>query len=612
MIHSINPKKHEGTLFQNGDPRVTIVIPVYNGSNYVEGAINSALEQTYKNVEVLVVNDGSNDDGATARICKTFGNKIVYIEQKNQGVAGAMNTALENMTGDLFCWLSHDDEHLPDKTQKQIDFLRSLGRGDIMLFGNYFLMDDHGEVWHESQMDKNLLTKKPSIALLRGMINGCTLMIPTHILRKHLPFKTDLRFTQDYEMWDRLREDGEFLFMSETLVKYRIHPGQDTNNPQANVEGDSLWIWMMDRRSDTEKVMLSGSRKKYYSELYDFLDKTPYTRATEHALGQTKKADDNTKVSIVIPFYNEPELTCRAIVSALDQTHPHIEIIAVNDGSTEDISKIRTLASKHDHVTIVDIENGGVGNARNIGMKNSTGEYIAFLDSDDVFLPYKVSNQLSAMMDKGYMFSHTSYHVEYPKGRAGLGVIHSGKQHGNLYPDLIRSCSISTPTVMFHRLFIAMGLAFPTASNLGEDIETWLWVAARYPILGIDEPLSIITWRDDSAALNLSKGIEGLTAIMKAMYRHPIHRKEEKAIKSLSVGLMELSKMRAAAASHPLADKAERVVSLDTIRVAYSKNEPSKKELKALKNSKKPIVIEVGTQGEPNEKDPYVIKVSSR
>jgi len=116
---------------------------------------------------VLVVNDGSNDDGATAKICKTFNDSIVYVEQENQGVAGAMNTALEHMTGDLFCWLSHDDEHLPDKTQKQVDFLRALGRGDIMLFGNYFLMDDNGKVWHESQMDQKLLMRQPSIALLR-------------------------------------------------------------------------------------------------------------------------------------------------------------------------------------------------------------------------------------------------------------------------------------------------------------------------------------------------------------------------------------------------------------------------------------------------------------
>jgi len=95
---------------------------------------------------------------------------------------------------------------------------------------------------------------------------------------------------------------------------------------------------------------------------------------------------------------------------------------------------------------------------------------------------------------------------------------------------------------------------------------------------------------------------------MKAMYRHPLHRKEKKAIKSLSEGLSELSKMRAAAASHPLADKAERIVSLDTIRVAYGTAEKPKTK----KKSGKPIVIEVGANGEPNAQNPYVIQVSTR
>ena len=206
-------------LFEYGDPKVSIVIPVYNGANFVANAIESALSQTYKNIEIVVVNDGSNDDGETANICLQYSDRITYIEQENKGVAGAMNTAFEHLTGDLFCWLSHDDEHLPEKTKKQVDFLRRFGRDDLMLFGNYFLMDDHGENWHESQMNQELLRKKPGIALLRGMINGCTIMIPTDIIRKHLPFKTDLRFTQDYDMWDRIREDGEFLFQPETLVR---------------------------------------------------------------------------------------------------------------------------------------------------------------------------------------------------------------------------------------------------------------------------------------------------------------------------------------------------------------------------------------------------------
>lgn len=592
------------TLYTNRDPKVSIVIPVYNGSNYVRGAIESALKQTYSNVEIVVINDGSNDDGATEEICKSFEDKIVYVKQENQGVAGAMNTAFEYLTGDLFCWLSHDDEHLPDKTQNQVDFLRSLGRDNLMAFGNYYLINDQGEVWHESQMNRELLSRTPSIALLRGMINGCTLMIPTHLIRKHLPFRTDLRFTQDYDMWDRIRADGEFVFMPETVVRYRVHPGQDTNNPMANVEGDRLWEWMISRRSDSEKVILNGSRKKYFTELEKFLDETPYAKAAEFAKEQAKIAEENILVSVIIPFYNEPDLTCRAIESALNQTHSHVEIIAVNDGSNLDISAVRELAALHSNVKLIDIENGGVGNARNIGLQNATGEYIAFLDSDDCFLPQKIAFQLTEMIDTGHLFSHTSYSVEYPEGRLGRGTINSGTQNGDLYPDLIRSCAIATPTVMIHRILVAKGFAFPTRSNLGEDIQAWLWVAARHMILGIEKPLSVITWRDDSAALNIEKAIKGVASIIEDMSAHPIHGRYPEKIacladyKNLLIGLKETAR------SHPDGASPKKLIYLDAIRLAFSDNS------KIHPDTGTCFAIEVGTKigGTPEDAYDFIIR----
>lgn len=609
----------DNQLFENGDPKVSIVIPVFNGSNFVANAIDSALNQTYENVEVVVVNDGSDDGGRTAEICLGYGDRIVYVEQENKGVAGAMNTAFEHLTGDLFCWLSHDDEHLPQKTQKQIDYLRKFGRDDLMLFGNYFLMDDNGKNWHESQMDQKLLRKKPAIALLRGMVNGCTLMIPTKIIRKHLPFRTDLRFTQDYDMWDRARADGEFLFQPETLVKYRIHPEQDTHNPLANIEGDKLWIWMMSKRPDTEKVMLNGSRKKYFSELAVFLKNTPYVKAAAFAEKKSQEFEHETLVSVVIPFYNDSDMVCRAIKSALHQTHPTIEVVVVNDGSTECVAKVVDLAAQHENVKLIEIENGGVGNARNTALQHATGEYIAFLDSDDTFHPNKVSTQLTAMTEGGYMFSHTSYNVEYPGGRDGFGFINSGVQNGDLYPDLIRSCAISTPTVMIHSLLLPMGFSFPTESNLGEDIQAWLWVAARYPLLGLEQPLSIITWRDDSAALNIEKGIEGISSMIRAMNKHPMHRRYPEKLTGINKHLSELIRMKGEAKANPMTKKASKIIMLDNIRMAYGDAPPPKledsEELESSTDKDKPekeMVVEVGWQKHPTPENQFLVQASYR
>ncbi|QQS18926.1 glycosyltransferase family 2 protein [Candidatus Saccharibacteria bacterium] len=90
-------------------PKVSIVIPVYNGSNYLREAIDSALAQTYKNVETIVVNDGSTDGGATEKIAKSYGSKIRYYNKENGGVASTLNFGTQKMTGEYFSWLSHDD-----------------------------------------------------------------------------------------------------------------------------------------------------------------------------------------------------------------------------------------------------------------------------------------------------------------------------------------------------------------------------------------------------------------------------------------------------------------------------------------------------------------------
>ena len=78
-------------------PLVSIIIPVYNGANYMREAIDSALAQTYRNIEIIVVNDGSNDNGETERIALSYGDKIKYFHKENGGVSSALNLGIQNM-----------------------------------------------------------------------------------------------------------------------------------------------------------------------------------------------------------------------------------------------------------------------------------------------------------------------------------------------------------------------------------------------------------------------------------------------------------------------------------------------------------------------------------
>ncbi len=111
-------------------PLVSIIIPVYNGSNYMCEAIDSALAQTYANIEVIVVNDGSVDNGATEKIAKSYGEKIRYYQKPNGGVSSALNLGIANMRGEYFSWLSHDDVYMPDKIEKEIAALSRLQDSD--------------------------------------------------------------------------------------------------------------------------------------------------------------------------------------------------------------------------------------------------------------------------------------------------------------------------------------------------------------------------------------------------------------------------------------------------------------------------------------------------
>src|SRR5688500_7147825 len=117
-------------------PKVSIIIPVYNGANYLHEAIKSALAQTYQNLEVIVINDGSTDMGATEKIAQSFGDKIRYFHKENGGVASALNFGIQKMTGSYFSWLSHDDLYEKTKIEDQVHMAVSLQSDDNIIACN--------------------------------------------------------------------------------------------------------------------------------------------------------------------------------------------------------------------------------------------------------------------------------------------------------------------------------------------------------------------------------------------------------------------------------------------------------------------------------------------
>lgn len=211
------------------NPKVSVIIPVFNGSNYLKKAIESVLNQTYANIEIIVVNDGSQDNGETEKIALSFGKSIQYYFKENGGVASALNLGIRKMTGEYFSWLSHDDYFEPDKIEKQIKRIEELGDPLTVVYGNYYIEDmsqpEKSTIFHDEIYDTDIL-ENGIFPVYLGLVAGGTVLFN----RKHFEiigkFREDLITVQDYDFWFRLFHNSNISFINEPLMTIRWHEKQ--------------------------------------------------------------------------------------------------------------------------------------------------------------------------------------------------------------------------------------------------------------------------------------------------------------------------------------------------------------------------------------------------
>lgn len=269
-------------------PLVSIVIPVYNGSNYVEEAIKSAINQTYKNIEIIVVNDGSTDDGNTEKIAKKYKDKIRYYStKKNSGVATALNLAISKMNGQYFSWLSHDDVYYPYKISTQVEHLSYLDNKHTIIYGEWDFIDSQSKFIRSVKLHQTYSIDKlntPLYPLFRGIIHGCSLLIPKACFEQVGLFDQNLKTTQDYDLWFKFLRKFPIHFVPQPLLQSRIHKEQISKNiPTAYQEDNNIWIRFMQEISQEEMRTISASIELFYKEMAAFLKKTPYKKAYKWA-----------------------------------------------------------------------------------------------------------------------------------------------------------------------------------------------------------------------------------------------------------------------------------------------------------------------------------------
>jgi len=184
-------------------------------------------------------------------------------------------------------------------------------------------------------------------------------------------------------------------------------------------------------------------------------------------------------VSVVIPFYSGKHWLTEAIESVLRQTYENKEIIVINDGSKENIDDI---IKKYKKVKVIYKENGGPASARNMGIEQSNGKYIAFLDSDDIWLPNKLAQQISEMESKKYVWSQHSYEMFW-ENNSKTKIIDTHVYSGDVYKDCFISFKVQTSCVVVLRsILIEHNIRFPIEKRYGQDLDFYKKIAQKYPL----------------------------------------------------------------------------------------------------------------------------------
>lgn len=204
-------------------PAVTVVIPTWNRSNLVGVAISSALAQTFVDLEVVVVDDGSKD-GTEATVRQFEDSRVRYLRHETRrGGAAARNTGIESSRGRFIAFLDDDDEWLPEKIERQIDLFSSNGAEVGAVYTSYVVVDraTGAVLGRKIAQDRGDLSR---VLLGRNVLGGTSsVVVRRDCFERTGLFDESLPSFQDYDLWIRLSKHFRFDCLEPVLLKYYVH-----------------------------------------------------------------------------------------------------------------------------------------------------------------------------------------------------------------------------------------------------------------------------------------------------------------------------------------------------------------------------------------------------
>jgi glycosyltransferase involved in cell wall biosynthesis len=450
QLFSLPNKTEFKLLYQR--PKLSVVIPVYNAEKYISECLDSILyKQKLKNIEVICVDDCSTDGSLTIlnNYAKKDSRVIVLKNEKNINAGLSRNKGIEIAKGEYITFIDSDD-FVENDILDIIVKKASLNNLDVLKFKNYALDISLNKIvenpaYSLDNVNKELFNQvidyeKYPDSFQKISVTPWSCLYKTLFLRKNNILFNDLKCVNDRSFnVNVIIKAQRFMFTEEYVVHHRINNpnsliGQRGKYFDCHFKSYNYIFEKLKDQSDTTKITILSAelrdifvwynkyqknellKKEVYEKTYNFfkkLDLKVYGKEIEKQLWykdykklmQSKDstcADNNdkkqevnknhnekaVKVTVILPVYNVEKYLKQCLDSILNQTLKNIEVICIDDGSTDNSYKVlRNYSLKDSRVYVLRQENKGAGAARNRGLDVANGEYLSFLDSDDFFAP---------------------------------------------------------------------------------------------------------------------------------------------------------------------------------------------------------------------------------
>ncbi|MBZ9570430.1 glycosyltransferase [Methanobrevibacter sp. TMH8] len=412
-------------------PKISVILPVYNVEDYLKETLDSIINQTLKDIEIICIDDGSTDN--SLKILEEYAEKdkrIIVLNQENSGAGVARNKGLKISKGEYLSFLDADDIFKPEMLEKAYEKSKKLSL-DIINFGVNDFKDDISNLKRvPHDMNKKRLPKKEVFNYKdfpKYIFNTFQNWTWNKLFRKEFIEKNNIKFQE-------IHRTNDLLFTSKALIKAKrisildiplVNYRRNENSCQSNnhlYPKDFYYAFLELKNFLIEEGIFDDLKQSFvnfgvsgclhnlnslktqesYRELYEFLHETglkelSISEVPENYFYEKKylkirdiekypliKASSKPKVSIVVPIFNVEDYLKIALDSLVNQTLKDIEIICVNDGSTDKSAEIiEDYAARDERIKIISKSNSGYGHSMNLGMDQAKGEYIGILEPDD-------------------------------------------------------------------------------------------------------------------------------------------------------------------------------------------------------------------------------------